>query len=158
MIILQEHLMDFRLINDKLLLPKMLPIFCWPWFPAKVQLNYLKYMHIMQLHPVPLVEAHSVQDTIYIVLYCKVNDSPCSLSHLALFQRSFLLMKTWKLLWRWQGNLKATLRVSRASGKIILVTRQMTHHCGASTWAVNKLHRQLHEMSKQKWKQYVPIL
>ena len=31
-------------------------------------INYLKYMHIMQLHPVPLVEAHSVQDRIYIVL------------------------------------------------------------------------------------------
>ena len=52
-----------------------------------------------KLCPAPLVEAHSVQDTIYIVVYSKVNDSPCSLlTHLALFQKSLLLMKTWKLL------------------------------------------------------------
>ena len=31
-------------------------------------------------------------------------------------------MKTWKLLWMWQGNLKATLQALRPSGKITLIT------------------------------------
>ena len=81
--ILPENLLDFRVIKGKLkmklhLLPKMFPISCLPTHLVVSCMRQVNYFKCMQILPVPLVEAHSVQDTIYIVDYSKVRDSPYS--------------------------------------------------------------------------------